>query len=539
MEEDEHQDGKQSRLSEKISVEHRRVATPPDIPRGPSLLEPTSSDPLEEPQWRSPSKIGHTGSLDGDGSRQEKAKISGESEGSKAPDGGYGWVIVFAVFCIHVILDGIQFSFGMLLPRIVEEFHATQTAVSWVVSFLMGTTFFCGPVASFLSEKYGHRIVAIGGAIIAFVGAVAGSFSTQVWHLAISYGFLMGVGFGGIYLPAIVSVATWFDKRRALAMGIAVCGSGIGIFALSNLIPIFMEEYGLHGTLLLEGAIVFNALIFSALLRPLPTRKAVKADKSDRRSSVELENLDSKHAIARKEAEAAAARAAESKVSHKTSGLMKALPFFGLWEYWVMLAVVAISGFSGYIPFSFLVDRAEKEAEVERKDTALLVSICGGLNLVGRLLAGVLAVQPWCNRYLLYLSAFIISGVGTFFSIYCTTFTAFAIYGGVYGFTGGIIIALQSVVMTDIVGIENFSKAFGISLLVLGAAALGGTPTAGAIVDANNGSFHLAFMIFGALMAVGGVVFLPVPFSKFLQACVKRRSRNSAAAASSAAAVDA
>lgn len=46
-------------------------------------------------------------------------------------------------------------------------------------------------------------------------------------------------------------------------------------------------------------------------------------------------------------------------------------------------------------------------------------------------------------------------------------------------FVAGIIIALQSVILTDIVGIDNLSAAFGISLFVLGFAAFAGPPMAG------------------------------------------------------------
>ena len=33
-----------------------------------------------------------------------------------------------------------------------------------------------------------------------------------------------------MYLPSIVIVGYYFDKKRAFATGIAVCGSGIGTF---------------------------------------------------------------------------------------------------------------------------------------------------------------------------------------------------------------------------------------------------------------------------------------------------------------------
>lgn len=43
-----------------------------------------------------------------------------------------------------------------------------------------------------------------------------------------------GIGFGLVYLPSILIVNQYFEKRRALAMGIAVCGSGIGTTVFSQ-----------------------------------------------------------------------------------------------------------------------------------------------------------------------------------------------------------------------------------------------------------------------------------------------------------------
>ena len=44
-----------------------------------------------------------------------------------------------------------------------------------------------------------------------------------------------GLGFGLIYLPAIVSVSMYFEKKRAFATGIAVCGSGLGIWVMTKI----------------------------------------------------------------------------------------------------------------------------------------------------------------------------------------------------------------------------------------------------------------------------------------------------------------
>ena len=51
--------------------------------------------------------------------------------------------------------------------------------------------------------------------------------------LYFTVGVLTGLGFGLIYLPAIVSVSIYFEKKRAFATGIAVCGSGLGTFIMA------------------------------------------------------------------------------------------------------------------------------------------------------------------------------------------------------------------------------------------------------------------------------------------------------------------
>ena len=37
---------------------------------------------------------------------------------------------------------------------------------------------------------------------------------------------ILGMGFGLMYLPSIVIVGYYFDKKRAFATGLATCGSG-------------------------------------------------------------------------------------------------------------------------------------------------------------------------------------------------------------------------------------------------------------------------------------------------------------------------
>lgn len=82
-----------------------------------------------------------------------------------------------------------------------------------------------------------------------------------------------GLGFGLIYLPAIVSVTCYFEKYRSLATGIAVCGSGLGTFAFSPIITFLVKYYGWKGSMLIIGGLLLNCIVFGVIFRPLVPEK--------------------------------------------------------------------------------------------------------------------------------------------------------------------------------------------------------------------------------------------------------------------------
>ena len=54
------------------------------------------------------------------------------------PDGGYGWVVVMAAFFIHVIVDGVTFTFGVFYVAFLDYFEEGKGKTSLVGSLLGG-----------------------------------------------------------------------------------------------------------------------------------------------------------------------------------------------------------------------------------------------------------------------------------------------------------------------------------------------------------------------------------------------------------------
>jgi len=73
--------------------------------------------------------------------------------------------------------------------------------------------------------------------------------------------FDAGLGISLIYLPSIVIISVYFERRRALATGMAVCGTGVGTIVFAPLVEFLSELYGWRGTLLIEAALLLNCCV--------------------------------------------------------------------------------------------------------------------------------------------------------------------------------------------------------------------------------------------------------------------------------------
>ncbi|KAG5893829.1 hypothetical protein JTB14_018332 [Gonioctena quinquepunctata] len=185
------------------------------------------------------------------------------------PDGGYGWVVVFASFMCNMIVDGIAYTFGVFLSEIVSYYGESRGKTAWVGSLLSGMYLSAGPLVSALTNKFGCRAVCVSGSLISTMAFVLSIFSPTVNWLMLTYGFIGGIGFGLIYLPAVVCVGYYFETKRSLATGIAVCGSGVGTFAFAPLATILLDNYGWRGANLILAGLILNCVLFGALMRPL------------------------------------------------------------------------------------------------------------------------------------------------------------------------------------------------------------------------------------------------------------------------------
>ncbi|XP_033759355.1 LOW QUALITY PROTEIN: monocarboxylate transporter 7-like [Pecten maximus] len=566
------------------------------------------------------------------------------------PDGGWGWMVVLGSFALHIIADGIVYSFGVFYIDFLEYFKGGKGETSWVGSLVPGVTLTVGPISSALTNRYGCRAVTIAGALIASLGFILSLFAPNIYYLYFSFGIMSGLGFGLMYLPAIVSVGHYFEKKRAFATGIAVCGSGVGTFIFAPLSKFLLDEYTWRGATLIEAGIILNCIIFGILFRPLlPSKKtkskydveangksekeALVKEKGDskRNSSLRIPSMtlttepsspsslvafDANKILAHVKVEEngiaqmvrsdgalhrlndyslspphsptsnvapVILRSGTFRRQHSTmssashlsplarkdifySGSLINIPQyksnpdlyvtsvlsipeqvaneddwfifrclnlspeirdavrqmldFSLLKDPIFLMFVVSNFFTSIgfnMPYIYLPDRA-LESGISKTDAALLVSVIGIANTIGRVVFGWMADQKWVNRLMLYNTALTICGVATALSPLHNSFEFLLCYAAVFGAFIGVYVGLTSVVLVDLLGLDKLTSSFGLLLMFQGVATLIGPPIAGWLYDAT-GSYDVSFQLCGSIVALSGFMLYFIPL---VQKCIGR-----------------
>ncbi|MFH4978228.1 hypothetical protein AB6A40_004937 [Gnathostoma spinigerum] len=187
----------------------------------------------------------------------------------EAPDGGYGWIIVMASFLIHFICDGISFSFGVMFPEIQTYYHASKTVSGVVGSVFLAIPLLLGPLAGALTDIYDCRLMTLVGGVLAAAGCFLSFFAFNVWLFVFTFAIITGTGMSFCYNTAIVAVTYYFQKKRALATGIAVCGSGAGTFVIAPIVEFLFAKFGWRYALLVLGAMLLLLLGCGWLIKDL------------------------------------------------------------------------------------------------------------------------------------------------------------------------------------------------------------------------------------------------------------------------------
>jgi len=379
---------------------------------------------------------------------------------ASAPDGGWGWVVLAGSFVSFFIADGWSYSFGVLFPSIVEYFSESRGTTALVGTLLYAIPMIISPLACALVTTYGCRPVAVGGGILTGVSLAVACLARSISDLCIIVGILSAIGLALVYISSLFIVTIYFDRRRGLATGLAVTGSGVGALVFPPLIEWLNETYAWRGCLLITGGICLHIVAAGMLYRPLsipgPIKNASNAVRNV--SCIRQLTAECRHVLV-------------SLCSRKvlTSGPFVIFCFANFILFlWVS------------IPYVYIVDLALSIGGMTETTAALLLSLAGGGRIIGQIVFGIIGDIKEVSSIGLFGFGVTVAGLGTMLvPIIATIFSALAVYMSIFGVAVSVSYVLPVICLVKMVGFDRSVKAFGILQMTQGVATLLGTPIAG------------------------------------------------------------
>ena len=142
----------------------------------------------------------------------------------------YGWWVVIASMSALVIGSAFYWQgFGVFFLSLQDEFGTSRAVLSGAIALSQLEGGMLGPIGGYLVDRFGPRRMMLIGVTLMGTGYILMSLTTSLFTFLIV--FLCVISFGmsiGVRVPATVAPANWFIKKRGLAMGIALSGSGFG-----------------------------------------------------------------------------------------------------------------------------------------------------------------------------------------------------------------------------------------------------------------------------------------------------------------------
>ena len=138
-------------------------------------------------------------------------------------------------------------------------------------SLTSSVLYFCAPLSTSLSERFGCRVVTISGGLTCILAMVLSSFYTSILHLYFTHGVLWGVGLSLSYFPTFLIVAQHFknSKRLSLATGIITFGGSLGTLTLSPGLQWMFNRFGLSTSFRILAAVHVVIIVCGMLFFPV------------------------------------------------------------------------------------------------------------------------------------------------------------------------------------------------------------------------------------------------------------------------------
>ena len=192
----------------------------------------------------------------------------------------YGWVIIAVAFVTVALSVTARTAFSLVFPPIVEEFGWDRGLAAGAFSFGFLVSAVLSPIVGRLMDRRGPRFVIEIGVLVMAAGLLGATQIASPWQLYATLGVLVGAGANCMsfsvqsqYLP------NWFVRRRAMAIGLAFSGVGVGAITLLPWMQSVIQQDGWRASCWMLGVMTLVVLLpLNWIVRKRPQELGLQPD---------------------------------------------------------------------------------------------------------------------------------------------------------------------------------------------------------------------------------------------------------------------
>lgn len=390
-------------------------------------------------------------------------------------------MVMVAFFVDFVAVGFFFYSYGVFFKAMAAEFGDSRLGVALGLTLSQTVGALLAPLIGRALDRFPLRLIIGAGAISMSLGFLALSqVRTPVQFyavLAIFIGFGAGA-MGGLATAKLI--ANWFERRRGTALGIAATGISLSGVVMPFITAAIIEAYGWR-----QGFLVYG--LFTACVVVPVVLKVV---------------------ISKPEDVGLLPDGALPKPAHTSppSAVPAAGRILRTPDYWVLSLGLALLFCCMSATLTHMVPRLT-DAGYDLKQASLMMSLCAGFGVLGKLALGWLA-DRWSGRKAFWLAA-LSQALGQLGMFQVHSPVWFALGAALFGFGMGGVVPLQGALVGRLFGRERFGRVLGLMRPTMLPIQIMGVPIAGAVYDAV-GSYDPAFQATLLLYALAALAVYPL-----------------------------
>jgi MFS transporter, OFA family, oxalate/formate antiporter len=389
--------------------------------------------------------------------------------------GKRGWIVTFAGTGLNLTL-GILYAWSMFSKQLTETiensgFGWSKTYATLPYTIAIACFALVMVPAGRLQDRFGPRIVATTGALLAGSGLLVAGFASpqEIFYAILGFGVLGGTGIGLGYAAATPAAVKWFSaEKKGLIVGLVVGGFGLAPVYIAPLSKYLLATYGISNSFMILG----SAFLVTATLLALFIKNPI--------ASAPTQPL-SKTAVT----------APPAQEDYTWRDMLRTPRFYSLYLQFACAAT------AGLMIIGHLARIVSLQSGNKIKIGFVFVALLAIFNAGGRIIAGF--VSDYIGRVVTIALVCTLQALIIFFFPYLSSVNDFILGSIVVGFNYGACLALFPATTADYWGTKNLGLNYGILFTSWGVGGILGPLLAGKIAD-TTGTYGHAYTAAAGLL---------------------------------------